>query len=705
MNKTKFLKIGFVFAVFAAVGGNVVCHAQQPEADPQGAEVLTRGPVHEAFAGIVTYNPQPGVVVNKAPPGPIEELPPEERPEGDNVAWIPGYWAWDDERNDFLWISGTWRALPPGRQWIAGYWRQTSEGYQWTSGYWADAAAQETTYLPPPPATVEVGPNIAAPSPDYGWAPGCWVWYQSRYAWRPGYWAPGRADWVWVPAHYVWTPRGYVFVEGFWDYSVERRGVLFAPVYFEPAWYVRQRHYYSPSIVINLNVFHDHLFLRPRYCHYYFGDYYAPSYARSGFYFSFSFHSSHHGYDPFYSHQRWEHRGDRDWERRYKSSYNYRREHENARPPRTWTAQRSINPNTAEFRENRLQMATPITQLAKTTESPLRFRSVPNEERQQISRHSQEIQKSREQRRSLETVSASPRPTQSTRENIQPATAQLPRSPIVGKRIEELEKSQAPPPPQRATKPNLKSRPEPQRSVQRPASPENAQAPSRNLESVPVPNRTETAPKQNGGLQPREPAIRQPSAKPSSPPRHLEPEKTPAPKRNEIDPRERQPQPQPKRPEEQRPRTQQEFQPTPPGLEKSEQQNAQRRASEEAARIQAESQRNARALEQRAQEESQERRKNSVERAREATPPIVPSQPQRNVPGLERRVQPEPAPRASEPVVRPPAQGPSNSRGGEKSLQRAPEQPARVSPPTRGRGSSDLLKKDRYQNRQDRRPR
>ena len=76
----------------------------------------------------------------------------------------------DDERTDFLWVSGTWRALPPGREWMAGYWANTAQGYQWTSGYWADAAAREATYLPPPPATVEAGPNIAAPS---SWASHC----------------------------------------------------------------------------------------------------------------------------------------------------------------------------------------------------------------------------------------------------------------------------------------------------------------------------------------------------------------------------------------------------------------------------------------------------------------------------------------------------------------------------------------------------
>ena len=43
---------------------------------------------------------------------------------------------------------------------------QVRQGFQWTSGYWADAKASEVEYLPEPPATVEAGPNIAAPSAD-----------------------------------------------------------------------------------------------------------------------------------------------------------------------------------------------------------------------------------------------------------------------------------------------------------------------------------------------------------------------------------------------------------------------------------------------------------------------------------------------------------------------------------------------------------
>src|SRR5581483_1636341 len=99
--------------------------------EPQGVEVLTRGPVHEAFAEPVVFDPQPRPIVPKAPPPPIDELPPDQKPEGDQVQWIPGYWSWDDERDDFIWISGLWRLPPPGRQWVPGYWNQVEGGYQW----------------------------------------------------------------------------------------------------------------------------------------------------------------------------------------------------------------------------------------------------------------------------------------------------------------------------------------------------------------------------------------------------------------------------------------------------------------------------------------------------------------------------------------------------------------------------------------------
>jgi hypothetical protein len=123
----KWCVVSTLLALGTSFGLNKALFAQPAPADAEeGVQVLTRGPVHEAFAETVSFDPEPGIVVPKAPPVAIEEVPPEQRLEGANVAWIPGYWAWDDERKDFLWVSGIWRDLPPGRQWVPGYWGKSA---------------------------------------------------------------------------------------------------------------------------------------------------------------------------------------------------------------------------------------------------------------------------------------------------------------------------------------------------------------------------------------------------------------------------------------------------------------------------------------------------------------------------------------------------------------------------------------------------
>lgn len=424
------LSLGFSQAVFA--------QAAPPGAE-EGVQVLTRGPVHEAFAQTVTFDPEPGILVPKAPPAAIEELPPEQKPEGDNVAWIPGYWGWDDERDDFLWVSGVWRALPPGRQLVPGYWGRSAQGFQWTSGYWADAQASEVEYLPEPPATVEVGPNVAASSADQTWLPGCWIWRQNRYVWRPGFWANVQPDWVWIPAHYVWAPRGYVFVDGYWDYSIARRGVLFAPVYFNSNVYARRDFSYSPRTVIDLRVFTNHLFLRPQYQHYYFGDYYAANYRSAGFHPWFSINTGRFGYDPIYAHQRWQHRQDRGWEQRQHVEFQHRRDNETLRPPRTWTNQGGGG--AASLVRDIIGQS--LDQASPSRDSTWRFRSIDQAERQRLSRHGQEVQRFREQRHEWETRAADSGETQP--EGVAPGRSPLPKSPIVAKPVTELGQGHAPP--------------------------------------------------------------------------------------------------------------------------------------------------------------------------------------------------------------------------------------------------------------------
>jgi hypothetical protein len=249
---------------------------------PKGLEVQARGPIHEAFASPVT-EPKATPLVPKKPPAPIEEMPPEEKPEGD-VVWIGGYFAWDDDRADFVWVSGCWRVKPTAKEWVPGYWRETQDRWQWVSGFWTTVQEQKAapvTYYPEPPAPPNVAPPGDPPRADMIYVPGYWMWNGERYIWRAGYWTPGRNDYVYVPPHYRWTPYGYVFVAGYWDLAIARRGVLYAPVVVNVG-LVGPRFVYTPTYAVRDTLVLDCLFVRPAFGAYYFGDYYGPRYVAIG---------------------------------------------------------------------------------------------------------------------------------------------------------------------------------------------------------------------------------------------------------------------------------------------------------------------------------------------------------------------------------------------------------------------------------------
>src|SRR5262249_41410568 len=151
---------------------------------PAGEEALTQGPVHEAFAKPMELDAKAGPLVQKRPPEAIKEIPPEEQPEGDNIVWIPGYWSWDDDRSDFIWVSGVLRAAPPGKIWVPGYWSEVNGGYQWTPGFWTSTTKGEVNYLPEPPKSQEYGPPPTQPAENQFWIPGTWVYQNVNYVWR-----------------------------------------------------------------------------------------------------------------------------------------------------------------------------------------------------------------------------------------------------------------------------------------------------------------------------------------------------------------------------------------------------------------------------------------------------------------------------------------------------------------------------------------
>jgi YXWGXW repeat-containing protein len=328
----------------AAVVGLVVCLPAWAD-EPQGVEVLARGPLHEAFAQPVEAQPLPAPVVPRQPPDPITELPPAQKPEGDNVQWIPGYWSWDDEQKDFLWVSGFWRVPPPDRQWLPGHWQQVANGWQWAPGFWTPLEQATIEFKPAPPAPVNAAPAVPAPTETSVFVPGTWIYLSNQYRWRPGFWIPFRPGWVWIPAYYFWTPGGYVFVEGYWDHPLLERGLLFAPIRFTRPLVLRLSWVFTPRYVVQPDFMVGALFVRPGRAHYYFGDYFGPRYAGFGYVSWVDYRASRFNLDPNFSYYHYQYVKDPFWERNLRTFYSARARGEIARPPRTLVQQTQVVQN------------------------------------------------------------------------------------------------------------------------------------------------------------------------------------------------------------------------------------------------------------------------------------------------------------------------------------------------------------------------
>ena len=405
--------------------------AQTQEFAEPGVEVLTRGPIHEAFAEVSITGAKVGVVVPGTPYDPIVELPPDQRPVGNNIDWIPGYWSWDDDRNDFIWVSGVWRDLPPGRQWVPGYWASRQNGSQWISGFWDDVARNDVMYLPAPPQGIDVGPSSPAPGPNSIWTPGCWVWQTTRYDWQPGYWVVQQPDWVWSPAHYTWTPRGYIYVPGYWDYDLVHRGVVFAPVYYPQPIYQRPTYSYSPRIIIDLGLIVASLFIRTDTNHYYFGDYYDRRYEARGMYPWHSRHNSRYGDDPLYVNYRANQLQRRpDWDNHLEEMFRYRRDHVDARPPQTFVLQVNMYNKRRESNSDDFRIGKPLSEINENNAQPMRFTHVDMEERKQSQSRSQRVRSLQVERAQIESARDE---RDASGVDAQPVNARLSTSPVAAR--------------------------------------------------------------------------------------------------------------------------------------------------------------------------------------------------------------------------------------------------------------------------------
>ena len=304
-------------------------------------DVLTSGPVHEAFADLVPLDADELLTVDREPPQPVDEVPPEVQPDDDSV-WVPGYWNFDPQIEDFVWVTGVYRKPPPGRRWVPGYWTEVDDGWQRIPGFWAPIEEQTVNYLPMPPASLELGPSSPAPNDNCFWIPGRWSWPTKGYAWQAGCWATVQPNWVWVPTHYAWTPGGCIRIPGYWDYPFYNRGLLYAPIYYRRPLYLTSAYRFYPRVLWNTSRLVFNLFAHPRGRHYYYGNYYGPLNAGRGILPWYAYSRTRGYYDPLFTYYRHDWRRspfDRSyssWDKFQYGHYRHVHDHAAARPPRTF---------------------------------------------------------------------------------------------------------------------------------------------------------------------------------------------------------------------------------------------------------------------------------------------------------------------------------------------------------------------------------
>jgi WXXGXW repeat (2 copies) len=88
-----------------------------------------------ALSGACFAQVSVGISVSFAPP----ELPVYEQPicPAEGYIWTPGYWAWDEDGDDYYWVPGTWVLAPQvGFLWTPGWWGWGGSAFIFHEGFW-----------------------------------------------------------------------------------------------------------------------------------------------------------------------------------------------------------------------------------------------------------------------------------------------------------------------------------------------------------------------------------------------------------------------------------------------------------------------------------------------------------------------------------------------------------------------------------------
>jgi hypothetical protein len=185
---------------------------------------------------------------------------------------------------------------------------------------------------------------------------------------------------------------------GYWDWPLDGRGLLFAPVVFNRPLWNTPGWRYTPSYCVAPSGLLSSLFTGPG-GGYYFGNYYGPSYNRVGFrpWFAAGGVSN-----PLFGWYRWRNLNNPGWVDGLRTTYRGRYNGSLTRPPLTLAQQTTIlnrNVNVQNNRFNSLHMVQPLRQYnaARLT----RLSAAQLTEQRNRARHLQELSVQRQARREI----------------------------------------------------------------------------------------------------------------------------------------------------------------------------------------------------------------------------------------------------------------------------------------------------------------
>ena len=271
-------------------------------ADPN-VEVMTRGPVHEAYAVPVSAGQTAGVIVPKQPPAPIEEVPPDMKPEGAERRLDSRLLELGRRTQGFHLgqrrVARAAARLPLDARLLAG-----GAGPGVPVGFRlldAGPCAKKRPIMPSRHKASRPGPPVrrpartisGSPATGNGRGPLCLAARLLGGAASPigsgcrrlitG--VRGAGSMCLAIGIIRWSAAGWSF-----------RPSISRPVAV-----------YRPAVCLDVGVFSFSLFCRPGYGHYYFGDYYDDRYVAFGIRPWFYFNSPRYGYDPLFGYYRWYH--------------------------------------------------------------------------------------------------------------------------------------------------------------------------------------------------------------------------------------------------------------------------------------------------------------------------------------------------------------------------------------------------------------